>query len=78
MPKSVKPDDSEHSSSSGGGGGAVIGAVLVGLVVWAIFGRNNENKKDKSDDVKNAPITTEDKEGLPQKKGIGSNMNPEF
>lgn len=77
-PRSVKADDDEHSGSSGGGGGAVIGLVLVGLVLWAIFGKNTGEKKDKSDAVKNAPSAKDNKEVPPQDKGIGSNMNPEF
>lgn len=78
-PRSVKADNDEHSSSSGGGGGAVLGLVLAGLVVWAIFGRNAESKKNKADDVKAAPTTaTDNKEKPSQKKGIGSNLDPEF
>jgi hypothetical protein len=47
--------------------------------VWAIFGRNAESKKNKADDVKAAPTTaTDNKEKPSQKKGIGSNLDPEF
>lgn len=77
-PNSVKADDDEHSGSSGGGGGAVIGLVLAGLIVWAIFGRNSESKKNKPDDVKAVPSTTDIKEKNSEKNGIGSNLDPEF
>ena len=77
-PKSVKADNDGHSGSSGGGGGAVLGLVLAGLVTWAIFGKNSESKKNKSDDVQTAPSTADNKEKIPQKKGIGGNLDPEF
>ena len=77
-PNSVKADGDEHSGSSGGGDGAVVGLVLAGLIAWALFGRNAESKKNKPEDVKPAPTATDDKEKPTQKKGIGSNLDPEF
>jgi hypothetical protein len=71
-------DNDDHaSSSSGGGAGAAVGVLVIGLVIWALFGNKN-SKTEQASEAKPASTPGAATDVRPVDTGIGSTVKPEF